>query len=120
MATEYTKVGSIDEVSEDGDPLIVEIDGKEIAVFRIKGEYHALLNYCVHQAGPLCEGPLEHDRTIPDGEWMWETEDEAKIVKCPWHAWRFDVTTGKSVDNEKYKTPTYDVMVEDSEIFVKV
>lgn len=118
MTKDRHKVGTVDELSENGDRLIAEVNGQEIAVFRIEDEFYALANYCVHQAGPLCEGPLAKDVKIPEGGWMWEQDDTEKVIKCPWHAWRFDVTTGESLDDSKYRTPTYDVTVDQSEIYV--
>lgn len=50
----------------------------EIAVFNVNGELFALDNTCPHQGGPISEG------------WM-----EGPLVTCPWHAWCFDVRTGK-------------------------
>lgn len=118
MADRKYKVGGVDELSENGDRLIAEIDGQEVAVFRIEDEFYALANYCVHQAGPLCEGELSEKTEIPDGEWMWESEEGEKVIKCPWHAWRFDVTTGMSLDDSRYKTPTYEVTIEESDIYL--
>lgn len=112
------KVGKVAELPENGDRLIAEINGQEIAVFRIDDEFYALANYCVHQGGPLCEGEMSKKTEVPDGEWMWESEEEEKVIKCPWHAWRFDVSTGVSLDNSKYKTPTYKVTLDGSDIYV--
>ena len=119
MGKKKHKVGTVDELPENGDRLIVEINGQEVAVFRIDDEYYALANYCVHQAGPLCEGELSKNTEIPDGEWMWESESEKKVIKCPWHDWRFDVTTGMSLDSSRYKTPTYEVTIDGSDIYLR-
>lgn len=119
MAKTKHKVGTVKELPENGDRLITEVNGQEIAVFQINDEYHAIANYCVHQAGPLCEGELSKQTEIPEDGWMWESDDEEKVIKCPWHAWRFDVTTGESLDDSHYKTPTYDVEIEGSEIYVR-
>jgi nitrite reductase (NADH) small subunit len=51
---------------------------REIAVFNIDGTFFATDNTCPHQGGPLSEG------------WI-----EGHVVTCPWHAWCFDVRTGK-------------------------
>ena len=34
---------------------IVAVDGLQIGVFNLAGDFHAILNRCPHQAGPLCE-----------------------------------------------------------------
>jgi nitrite reductase/ring-hydroxylating ferredoxin subunit len=112
------KVADADDLSADGSRVITEVDGVEIAVFRVDGDFHAVANFCVHQGGPLCEGEL-CGRTVVNREtWEWEYDDTEKYVLCPWHGWTFDVTTGESVDAKRYAVPTYDVEVRDGEVFV--
>ena len=50
-------VAAVDELPP-GTRKFLEIDGRPIAVFNIKGEYFGLLNRCPHQGASLCEGPL--------------------------------------------------------------
>jgi len=113
------RVASEEDLPEDGTRVFAEIEGIEIAVFRIEGEYHALANYCVHQGGPLCEGELRGRYGIGEDGWEWTYDPVEKNVLCPWHGWRFDVTTGRSVDHERYATPTFDVEVDDGELYVR-
>jgi nitrite reductase/ring-hydroxylating ferredoxin subunit len=111
-------VGTTAELEEDGTRLIAEVDGVEIAVFRLEDDYHAVVNFCVHQGGPLCEGKLR-GRTLPgDDGWSWKYDDEEKYVTCPWHAWKFDITTGECIDSDHYSVPIYDVEIEDGDIYV--
>lgn len=114
------KVADESKLSEDGSRVIVDIEGVEIAVFRIDGEYHALSNYCIHQGGPLCEGDLSGRNTVDRETWEWRYSHEEKNVLCPWHGWMFDVTTGQSIDTDRYAIPTYDVEIENEEVFVVV
>jgi len=97
-----------------GDRMIVEVEGLSIGVFNVDGEYHAINNVCPHQLAPLCEGTLTGTVTAEDvGEYNWERD--GRIVRCPWHNWEFDVTTGQSVFNpHAVRTRTYDVSVERS------
>jgi len=62
----------------------------------------------------LCQGEISGlvtaEGTDPD---TFKWEDDGRIIKCPWHNWEFDITTGSSVFNpHKVKTRTYDVEVE--------
>ena len=50
---------------------------------------------------------------------MSEGHLEGKEVICPWHAWRFDVTTG-ICDLDQTKVETYPVKVEGDDIYVGV
>ena len=117
MSTKH-KVATTDNLSEHGSRMITEIDGRQIAVFNIHGSYYALANYCVHQGGPLCEGGLTGRVIIGSDGWEWEYVDDGTIVECPWHNWKFDVTTGAHVDSDKYATPAYDVEVTDGDVYV--
>ena len=111
------EVGTIADLPRDGDRIFVEVDEVEIAVFRIDGEYHAIANYCPHQGGPLCEGELTGHGTVDD-DWQWTYDEDERNVRCPWHGWVFDVTSGRSVDSERYRTPTYEVDVEDDTLYL--
>ncbi|MDX1747589.1 MAG: Rieske (2Fe-2S) protein, partial [Halobacteriales archaeon] len=103
---------------KDGDRAIVQVEGREIAVFRHEGEFYGVLNFCVHQAGPLCEGRLTGEMVIGEDGWEWYFENHGRNIVCPWHGWVFDITTGKSVDDDRYAVPTYEVAVEDGEVYV--
>lgn len=111
------EVGTLGDL-EETDRLITEVNGREIAVFREGDEYFALANYCPHQAGPLCEGPVTGKITV--GEDMnWRYSEDKKLVTCPWHYWKFDVQTGKSAKDGRYRVPTYEVEIRDERILVK-
>lgn len=111
------KVADEDAISEHGERVLTEIKGVEIAVFNLDGEYHALTNFCPHQSGPLCEGPVRGRVTVRD-DLEWEYDTKEKNVVCPWHGWIFDIETGENIDAERYTVPKYDVEVENGEIFV--
>jgi nitrite reductase/ring-hydroxylating ferredoxin subunit len=115
--TERHPVAVTDEFSGDGSRVITEIEGREIAVFQYDGEYYAVANYCIHQAGPLCEGALSGHMATDEENWDWVYDDEEKYVVCPWHGWMFDITTGQSPKDDRYGVPTYDIEVEDSTIY---
>ncbi|MFD1571836.1 Rieske (2Fe-2S) protein [Halorubrum laminariae] len=103
----------------DGERIIVEVSGREIAVFNSNGELHALSNYCTHQGGPACEGLLGGTLDVDeDDELVWAYEDE--IVACPWHGWEFDITDGTHTASNDYRLPTYDVHVRDGEVYVEL
>jgi len=97
-----------------GSRTIVDVDGREIGVFNVDGEFHAIRNVCPHQLAPLAEGKLTGEMTAPAvGEY--ELTRQGEVVRCPWHGWRFDLATGESVFNPHVRTSTYDVEVEPEE-----
>jgi len=103
-------IAAVDELPP-GTRKFLEIDGRPIAVFNIKGEYFGLMNRCPHQGAALCEGPLIGLAQSSDpGEIEYTKLGE--IIRCPWHGWEFDVRTGKSwCDPAKIRTKRYDVAV---------
>ena len=78
-----------------GTRKLVDINGRKIAVFNIKGEFFALANRCPHQGGSLCAGRLTGlvEASEP-GKYRYSWLGE--IIRCPWHGWEFDVRTGRS------------------------
>lgn len=119
MSQRRRKIANVAELPSNGSYVIEDIDGQEIAVFRVDDEYYAVLNYCVHQAGPLCEtGELMGQMTAGTDGWEWEYDESGTIVECPWHSWKFNITTGTNIHDDRYKVPTFDVEVEDGEIFI--
>ena len=95
-----------------GQRKIVEINGRSIGVFNVDGAYHALRNICPHQMAPLCRGRVT-GTALPSrpGEYRWAKDGQ--IIRCPWHGWEFDITTGKSVFNPHgLRVKTYRVTVE--------
>ncbi|TKR24424.1 Rieske (2Fe-2S) protein [Natronomonas salsuginis] len=100
----------------EGERITVNIKGREITLFNSNDEFHAVLNFCPHQGGPLCEGLLDGTLTMEDWEWTYSCDGE--IVSCPWHGWEFDIKTGEHLSKSDYRVPTYDVVVRDGEVYV--
>lgn len=107
-----------------GDRLVVELEGREIGVFNLDGEYHAYLNWCAHQGGPLCEGNVTgrvdaaFDRESLTTEFEWVDEDATLV--CPWHDWEYSLRTGECISDDNYQLPSYPVRVEAGEIVVTI
>jgi nitrite reductase/ring-hydroxylating ferredoxin subunit len=94
-----------------GSRTIVDLDGTEVGVFNVDGTLYALANACPHQLAPLCEGRLTGEMAAPAvGEY--ELTRRNQVIQCPWHGWKFDLETGRSVFNPHLRTRTYDVTVE--------
>lgn len=95
-----------------GERLVVTLDGRSVGVFNVHGAYYALLNRCSHQGGPLCLGTLVGlAESNQPGEYTMTRQGE--IIRCPWHAWEFDIRTGKAIlDPHRSRVKTYQVTVE--------
>jgi nitrite reductase/ring-hydroxylating ferredoxin subunit len=95
-----------------GERRIVEVEGRSIGVFNVHGQFYALRNRCPHQAAPLCLGAIK-GLAMPSqpGEYLWAREGE--IIRCPWHGWEFDITSGRSIFNpHRVRVAAYKVTVE--------
>jgi nitrite reductase (NADH) small subunit len=104
-------VGSVGEIPS-GQRKIVELEGRSIGVFNVKGTFYALRNTCPHQSGPLCRGGLIGLLRATDPRHLELTRD-GEIIRCPWHGWEFDVTNGRSVFNpHKLRVRSYEVTIE--------
>jgi 3-phenylpropionate/trans-cinnamate dioxygenase ferredoxin subunit len=103
-------VGTVEEIAP-GTHKIVEVGGRSIGVYNVKGEYFAILNRCPHQAGPLCKGNVYGFLKSGNvGEYEYSRPGE--IVRCPWHGWEFDVKTGQSwFDPVQVRVRRYNVVV---------
>ncbi len=96
------RVASVGDV-EPGEGRVVEADGRTLALFNVDGRFYAIDNACAHRGGPLGEGDLE-----------------GTVVTCPWHAWRWDVTTGANVNNPAVGVACVPVVVENGTVFVEL
>ena len=96
------KIAKISDI-EEGQSIIVEVSGKQAAIFRSKGEIYAIDNTCPHRGGPLGEGHL-------DGE----------EVTCPWHAWTFNIKTGECGTTPGVKQKCFPVKIEGGDIFLEI
>jgi len=83
----------------------VAIDGKEILVVNLDGNYFAMDDTCTHSGASLSEGKID-----------------GSIITCGWHGAQFDCKTGK-LDKFPAKInnlQSYSITVESDDIFVEV
>ena len=107
---EYLEVGKRSEIAE-GEMKAYTVHGNNILVVNYTGEYYAIGGKCTHMGGDLSKGKLD-----------------GKIVTCPRHGSRFDITTGESISGPKIgflklktrKEPSYEVKIEGDTIKVKI
>ena len=99
---EFVKVASKSELSP-GQCKVADADGKTVALCNVNGVFHAVDNTCIHQGGPLGEGSMD-----------------GSTITCPWHAWQYDVTTGKNTGNPAMGVTSYPVKVEGEDVLVEI
>lgn len=106
----------VDEVPEGG-KKIVEIEGIEIGLFQVEKKFYAWVNVCPHMLAPVCKGRICGTR-LPSMVYEYEYGMENHILRCPWHGWEFDLTTGKHLVDSKVKLKGYPVEVDGDDLFV--
>jgi nitrite reductase (NADH) small subunit len=96
------KVAEVSEI-DDGKSKVVRAEGRTLALFRVKDQFFALNNACLHRGGPLGEGNLEGYKVV-----------------CPWHGWNYDVRTGAFEIISTLKVKSYPVRLEGNAILVEL
>ena len=79
----------------------VDAAGRTLALFNVDGTLYAVDNTCPHRGGPLAEGDLD-----------------GAVVTCPWHGWRYDVTTGVRDGTPTVRVACYPVTIVDGVAYV--
>src|SRR5262245_59003586 len=102
-----------------GGRKIVRLEGREIGVFNVGGSFYALHNSCPHQAARVCLGKIV-GTALPSDVYDYRYGREGQILRCPWHEWEYDITTGESVFDPNVKIVSYPVEVVDGDIVVTI
>ncbi len=102
-----------------GGRLIADVAGRSIGVFNVDGRFYALHNGCPHRGGPLCAGRLG-GTTLPAAGHAFAYGREGQVLRCAWHGWEFDVTTGRALADPAVSARTYALAVEDGNLVITV
>lgn len=82
----------------------IQGEGKRLFIANVNGSFYACSSRCTHMGGPLNEGKLE-----------------GKIVTCPWHGSKFDVTNGEVIQGPAAQPiPSYKTEVRETEVFIEL
>jgi 3-phenylpropionate/trans-cinnamate dioxygenase ferredoxin subunit len=111
-------VARVGDIPPNGSKL-VEVKGRQIALFHVNGEFFALTDRCPHEGGSLCKGLLV-GRLSSKEPGTYELSRPKEFVQCSWHGWEFDLRTGQSyTDPDSIRARTYSVSVEPGEALAK-
>ena len=97
----FHQVATTDQLDED-EAIQVIVDGKEIAIVNLGGEFYALDDICTHAYASMADGYIEGD-----------------CIECPLHGAQFNIKTGKAETppaTEDLKC--YEIKIEGSNILV--
>jgi len=100
--SDWVTVARVDELAP-GAWRVVDVDGAQIAVFNLDGEYCVIADVCTHDAGQLTGGAVDGD-----------------VIVCPRHGARFSIRTGEALSAPAYEpTETFPVRVHDGDVQVR-
>lgn len=111
-------VARVEEIPPGG-RKIIRVEEREIGLFNLGGHFYALKNACPHQGARVCLGKLM-GTALPSEVYEFRYGLEGRILRCPWHEWEYDITTGESVFDPAVRVVTYAVDVEDGAITVTI
>jgi nitrite reductase/ring-hydroxylating ferredoxin subunit len=98
----WYRVAGLDELSE-GRVRTVVAGHQTLALTNCGGRYGALDNRCPHQGGPLGEGSIEKG-----------------LLRCPWHGYDYDPTTGRPPAGFSDAPASFPVEIRDDGVYVAV
>ena len=84
-----------------GGSHVIRVNGRELALFNLRGEVYCIDNLCPHAMGPLADGWIEGD-----------------IVICPWHGWEFNIKTGDAAYGNEACVQTFPCRIDGDEILI--
>jgi len=98
---EYVTVGKTSDIPP-GTVRVFVVEGYNVAVANVDGQFYAFADVCTHDGGPVAEGELD-----------------GCVIECPRHGARFDITTGQALSMPAViPLPVYDLKVEGDELKV--
>ena len=101
-----------------------DVNGIEVAVFNIDGEYFAIQNSCPHKNLPLHLAGHEVARSHQldedhEKELLGSVNNCGPSVNCPWHHLEWDLKDGSNRITGS-QIPTFDVDEEDGRLYIEI
>lgn len=109
-------VATLAELQTEGQRL-VESEGQEIGIYYVDGHVHAWRSVCPHRAARVCRG-LVGGTHLPSEVYSYAFGLEGRILRCPYHGWEFDLTTGQLLVDPTVKLRRVPVIIENGEVYL--
>lgn len=94
---------SIEEAPATGAMIECTVAGRTLCLANDGGRLAAIDNVCPHRQGPLAEGSLEGGQVL-----------------CPWHAWAFDLKSGKAEHDENQTVEVFKLEIQGDRVLVTI
>lgn len=100
--SDWVDVAAVEDFT-DGEPIVVDVDDTEVAVFRIDQDFYAIEDLCSHEEYILSDGEVEGD-----------------TITCPAHGAKFCIRSGEALTAPAYEpVATFPVRVENGRVQVR-
>lgn len=101
--TDFIKVAKVSDIAP-GTVKKIDVNGEQIAVANLNGQFFAINDLCTHKQCSLSGGSIDGQNIV-----------------CPCHGGQFDLKTGEAkTPPATTNTKTYEIKVENDEIWIKV
>ena len=90
-----------------------------VMVFNVGGSFYALRNKCSHNGGPLGRGFIR-PHVVSEGVGYFRFEREAELVKCPYHNWELDISTGCALYDPSMRAKADPVVVVGDDLVLEI
>ena len=91
-------------VLAEGEHMVVDVDGVDVALFNLSGQFYAIEDVCSHDGTEIASGELDGDEIV-----------------CPRHGARFCIKTGAVKCAPAYEDiASYPVKVADGRVWIAV
>lgn len=103
-----------------GQMRAVVVDNIPIVVVRTpEGDLRGLRDSCSHFGARLSDGTVEA-KVVGDEVGTYRIEPGAYVLRCPWHGYEFDVSSGQCpADPRHARVRAYSVDVEDGQVVIE-
>src|SRR5438270_11045291 len=92
-----------------GGNKVVDVDGRDIVVFHVNGEFFALLNRCPHAGAALDKAACVARLTSPEPG-VYQGARVGGLPRCVWDGGVFDMCGGQSwFDSKRFKGRAYPI-----------
>lgn len=96
------------EAPASGEVRLIQLGDHIVGLYRIGDAYHAVADRCPHRGAPLCSaGRVVRGITLEHGHAS--RGDTPHLLRCPWHKWDFDITTGQCLVQPRLRARRYRV-----------
>lgn len=109
----------LDQAPAEGERRLIELGGRAVGIFRLDGAYVALADRCPHRGAPLCTSGEVVNAVEGVGGAARVTRERA-ILRCPWHKWDFEISSGRCTVDSRLRVRRYAVRLEGGELVISL